>query len=76
MLLDVLVGHNLGEYITGLITGYSPGSSLSTVEVPTAKLVGRDYAWLSHVIRYSPKISQKSRIIRDDVVLRPTTDGD
>ena len=76
MHLDVLVGHNLGEFIAGLLTGYSPGSSLSTEEVATAKLVGGDYAWLSHVIRYSPKISQKCRIIRDDVVLRPTTDGD
>ena len=30
MLIDVLVEtHNLGEYIAGLLTGYSPGSSLS-----------------------------------------------
>ena len=50
MLLDVLVRHNLGEYIAGLLTGYSPGSSLSTEEVATAKLVGGDYAWLSHGI--------------------------
>ena len=49
MLLDVLVGHNLGEYIAGLLTGYSPGSRRSTEEVATAKLVGRDYAWLSYV---------------------------
>jgi hypothetical protein len=76
MLIDVLVEHNLGEYIAGLLTGYSPGSSLSPKYVATAILVGGDYAWLSHVIRYSPKISQKCRIIRDDVVLRPTTDGD
>jgi len=29
MLIDVLVEHNLGEYIAGLLTGYSPGTSLS-----------------------------------------------
>jgi len=31
---------------------------------------------LAHVIRYSPNISGKSRIVRDDVVWLRTTDGD
>jgi hypothetical protein len=49
VLLNVLVRHNLGEYIAGLLTGYSPESSLFTEDVATAKLVGGDYAWLFHV---------------------------
>jgi len=55
MFIDVLVEHKLGECIAGLLTGYSPGSSLSTEEVATAKRVGGDYAWLSHVTRYALK---------------------
>ena len=76
-LCQVLVGHNLGEYFAGLLTGSFPGSSLSTEEVATAKLHGGDYAWLPYDILYLPNISKKIRIVRDYyMVLQRTTDGD